>query len=78
MKPKKRRRPVRYKMPGERIGPKFDLTKRRSVMYPRPAKPKYKQQFGIIVICRDEADQAKLFRKLQRDLAGRELRVVVT
>ena len=45
---------------------------------PRPAKPRYRQQFGVIVICRDEADQAKLYARLSQRYPGRELKVVVT
>ena len=45
---------------------------------PRPARPKYKEQHGVIVICNGAVDQATIYRKLQRELPGRELRVVVT
>jgi hypothetical protein len=37
---------------------------------------KYKEQFGVIVICRDEAHQQEVFEKLAG--SGYEVRVVVT
>ena len=45
---------------------------------PRPPKPRYKQQYGVIVICRDEADQAKTYERLRRRCGAREIKVVVT
>lgn len=45
---------------------------------PRPSTPRYKQQYGVIVICRDEVDQAKTFERLRRRSGGREIKVVVT
>ena len=47
-------------------------------LFPRPSKPRYKQQYGVIVLCRDEADQARIYARLQRRCAGREIKVVVT
>jgi hypothetical protein len=35
---------------------------------------KYKQQYGIIVICRDEEEQKELYKKLQE--MGLKLKVV--
>ena len=37
---------------------------------------KYKEQFGVIVICRDEAHQQEVFESLAG--SGYEVRVVVT
>lgn len=36
---------------------------------------RYRQQFGLVIVCRDEAHQAKLYRDLMRE--GHALRVVV-
>jgi ParB-like chromosome segregation protein Spo0J len=41
-----------------------------------PAQGAYSEQFGIIVICKDEADQRKVYEKLTGD--GFACRVVVT
>lgn len=35
---------------------------------------KYKPQFGVVVICKDERDQARTYNRLQR--AGYKLKVV--
>lgn len=45
---------------------------------PRPAKPRYRQQYGVIVICRSETDQSQLYSRLRQRYPGRELKVVVT
>lgn len=37
---------------------------------------KYKEQYGVIVICRDERDQASIYERLKS--IGRPLRVVTT
>lgn len=36
----------------------------------------YKQQYGVIVICKDEEDQKKVFEELQKK--GHKLKVVTT
>lgn len=41
-----------------------------------PAKGAYRQQYGVIVICRDEAHQRKVYRQLRA--AGHTLKVVTT
>ena len=45
----------------------------------RPKDNRYKEQYGVIVICRDEGHQERIFNAL-RDLSGHPLkmRVVVT
>ena len=41
-------------------------------------RPKaYKPQFALGVFCRDEADQIRLWRKLSRSLAPRQVKVLV-
>lgn len=42
----------------------------------RPAPDRYREQYGIIVICEDEAHQREVFETLKR--YGCKLRVVVT
>ena len=42
----------------------------------RPEKSRYREQYGIIVICRDEADQKRVYDWLRR--FRRPVRVVVT
>lgn len=37
---------------------------------------RYKPQFGVIVICRDERDQARVYRELNR--GPRKVKVVCT
>lgn len=44
----------------------------------RPLGPngfRYRPQYGLVVVCRDERHQAQLFKQLQRD--GQRVRVVV-
>lgn len=41
-----------------------------------PGEDKYKEQYGVIVICRDEAHQERVYAELQG--AGHECRIVVT
>ncbi|GIZ09968.1 hypothetical protein [Flavobacterium sp. UMI-01] len=36
----------------------------------------YKQQYGVIVICKDEEEQKKVFEELQKK--GHKLKVVTT
>ena len=43
---------------------------------PKPAKGGYREQYGLILICRDEADQRRLYDWLRS--SGFEPRVVVT
>lgn len=52
--------------------------KQNGQLFPRPKKPGYREQHGVIVICRGALDQAAIYRKLQRELKGREIKVVVT
>jgi hypothetical protein len=61
----------------------------RAAMPARSAKPtrsrrprsrvattfRYREQFGVIVVCTDEADQRRLYRRLSRD--GLRVKVVV-
>jgi hypothetical protein len=47
----------------------------------QPASPaippsKYREQYGVIVICKDEQDQQSIFNRLKA--LGRPLRVVTT
>jgi hypothetical protein len=42
----------------------------------RPPKAVYRQQYGLIVICRSEADQQRLYKRLVR--SGLKPRVVTT
>ena len=57
----------------------MDDTKSTAHFMRRPTgKPRYKEQYGLTVICRNERDQASLFRRLQRSLKGREIKVVTT
>lgn len=37
----------------------------------------YKPQFALGIVCASEADQAALHAQLQRDLAGRDIKVLV-
>lgn len=37
----------------------------------------YRPQFAVGIVCRDEADQQALFKKLAADLDGREVKVLV-
>jgi len=41
-----------------------------------PAKSAYRQQYGVIVICRDEAHQKRVYRRLKS--RGHRLKVVTT
>lgn len=50
----------------------------KSTGYPRPKKPGYKEQHGVIVICNNERDQAKVYRQLRRTVKPREVKVVCT
>lgn len=43
-----------------------------------PAKNGYKQQWGIIVICRSEADQIEQFQRLKAQYPDRKIKVVTT
>ncbi len=43
---------------------------------PRPEKDRYRPQFGVIVLCDDEAHQKAVFEDLKR--RGLRLRVVST
>jgi hypothetical protein len=43
---------------------------------PSPAPGKYREQYGVIVICRDERDQEAIFNRLKS--LGRPIRVVTT
>lgn len=43
---------------------------------PEPGEPAYKEQYGVIVICKSEADQQAAFEKLEG--LGYECRVVAT
>lgn len=47
-------------------------------LLPRPSKSRYRQQFGVIIICRNEADQAKVYQRTLKRAGGREIKVVVT
>lgn len=38
---------------------------------------KYKPQFAIGLVCLDERDQQRLYRRLSRLLPGREIKVLV-
>lgn len=42
----------------------------------RPEKDRYREQYGVIVICRDQAHQAEVYRDLKQ--GGHDVRVVVT
>ena len=42
----------------------------------RPEKSRYREQYGVIVICRDEVDQKRAYDWLRR--FRRPVRVVVT
>ena len=42
----------------------------------KPAKNAYRQQYGVIVICRDEAHQRKVYDRLKA--RGHTLKVVTT
>lgn len=42
-----------------------------------PDKPRYREQYGVIVVCPDEAAQKKVYDGLQA-IAGAKLKVVVT
>lgn len=42
-----------------------------------PDKPRYKEQFGVIVVCPDENAQKSVYEGL-RAIAGAKLKVVVT
>lgn len=42
-----------------------------------PDRPRYREQYGVIVICADEEAQRRVFEGLQA-LLGTKLRVVVT
>jgi len=37
----------------------------------------YKPQFAIGIVCRDEADQQKIFQRVGRFAAGRDVKVLV-
>src|ERR1039457_3182428 len=50
----------------------------RGKFYPRPKKPGYREQHGVIVICRGESDQARTYRALRRQFGDREIKVVTT
>jgi hypothetical protein len=40
------------------------------------AKNGYREQYGVIIICKDESEQKRLYEKLLKQ--GHKLRVVVT
>lgn len=42
-----------------------------------PDRPRYREQYGVIVICSDEDTQKRVFEGLQA-IAGAKLKVVVT
>jgi hypothetical protein len=43
---------------------------------PRPPKGRYRQQYGVIVLCADEAEQRSVYERLKSE--GLKIRVVVT
>ena len=43
----------------------------------RPENERYKEQFGIVIICADASEQAQIYEAL-RVLGGCKLKVVVT
>lgn len=49
---------------------------RDKATHPTPGRNgyRYRQQFGVIVVCKDETHQARVYAKLKR--AGHKLRVV--
>ena len=42
------------------------------------AKNAYKQQWGVIVICHDEAEQIKLYEALCKQYSNNKIKVVTT
>ena len=42
------------------------------------AKTNHRTQYAISVVCRDEEDQAAMFKRLERVAGGRKLKVVVS
>lgn len=43
----------------------------------RPAKARYREQYGVVLVCPDEATQAQLYEALEA-LRSCKIRVVVT
>jgi len=43
----------------------------------RPARPRYREQHGIVLVCPGEAEQAKLYEALEA-IRSCKIRVVVT
>ena len=41
-----------------------------------PPEPKYKEQYGVIILCRDEQEQAEVYERLVKD--GLNCKVVAT
>ena len=42
------------------------------------SKNAYRQQFGVIIICRDEAEQVRVYNALMRLYRNNKIRVVTT
>ena len=42
------------------------------------SKNAYRQQYGVIVICRDEAEQVRVYNALMRLYRNNKIRVVTT
>ena len=42
------------------------------------AKNGYKEQYGVILICDNEADQIAVFEQLKKDFPNKKIRVVTT
>lgn len=42
-----------------------------------PDRPRYREQYGVIIVCPDEATQKRIFEGLQA-LGGLKLKLVVT
>lgn len=54
------------------------LTKADQDAARKRAKTNHRTLYAISVVCRDEEDQAAMFRRLERIAGGRKLKVVVS
>ena len=58
--------------------PATKAEQRRAAQSLIPKGPRYREQYAVIVICRDEAEQERTYRSLQRRYQNSRLRVVAT
>ena len=75
---------LRFAIPGSFFVRKNQKKKRKQLMGKSPAtaadlaKNGYRQQWGVIVICRDEKEQIRVYDELKKKYPDNKIKVVTT